>query len=152
MSDHLRWTTDQRIGIWIDHERAVIVSASPDRVTINTLESEFGEDARYGEQRASPGLDGPHHESGAAKQEQDRLRLDRYYDEVITQLGHPQALLIFGPGEAKLQFTTRLSRFKALRECVVGLETTETLTDPEIVAKVREHYGIAREARLSVLE
>ena len=137
MSNHLRWATNQRLGIWIDYERAVIVSASPDRVTINTLESPY------------PALDGPH--EGGAKREQDGQRLERYYDEVITQLGHPQALLIFGPGEAKVQFNKRLSRFKALRECVVGLETTETLTDPEIVAKVKEHYGIGREALLSVL-
>jgi hypothetical protein len=26
-----------------------------------------------------------------------------YYDEVISQMGQPEALLIFGPGEAKLQ-------------------------------------------------
>lgn len=138
MGNHLRWATNERIGVWIDHERAVIVSASPDRVTINTVESAY------------PALDDSHDET-SAKREQDGRRRDRFYDEIITQLGHPQALLIFGPGEAKLQLNTRLSRFKALRECVVGLETTDPLTDPEIVAKVKERYGIRREALLSVL-
>jgi hypothetical protein len=28
------------VGIWIDHGKAVIVSASADRVTVNTLESQ----------------------------------------------------------------------------------------------------------------
>ena len=125
MSTHMRAATNQRIGIWIDDEKAVIVTASADRVTINTLESWGGE--------------------------REGRRLDRYYDEIITQLGYPQALLIFGPGEAKLQFNARLSRFKALRESVVGLETADTLTDPQIVAKVKEHYGIRREALLSVV-
>jgi hypothetical protein len=31
---------------------------------------------------------------------------------------------------------------KALSECIVGIETTDKLTDPQIVAKVKEHYGI----------
>ena len=83
-----------------------------------------------------------------ARREKDEERfgqqLDRYYDEVISQLGQPEALLIFGPGEAKLQFKERLGRSKALSERVVGIETTDKLTDPQIVAKVKEHYGIAR--------
>ncbi len=37
----------QRIGIWIDHKKAVIVSTSGDRVTATTLESEVGPHARY---------------------------------------------------------------------------------------------------------
>lgn len=46
------------------------------------------------------------------------------------------------PGEAKLQLKERLSRSKALSERLVGIETTDKLTDPQIVAKVKEHYGI----------
>ena len=59
-------------------------------------------------------------------------------------MGQPEALLIFGPGEAKLQLKERLSRSKALSEHIVGIETTDKLTDPQIVAKVKEHYGIDR--------
>jgi hypothetical protein len=46
--------------------------------------------------------------------------------------------------EAKLQLKERLSRSKALSECIVGIETTDKLTDPQIVAKVKEHYRIDR--------
>jgi hypothetical protein len=31
---------------------------------------------------------------------------------------------------------------KALSGRIVGIETTDKLTDPQIVAKVKEHYGI----------
>jgi hypothetical protein len=71
-------------------------------------------------------------------------QLDQYYDEVIRQLGEPEALLIFGRGEAKLQLGARLSRSKALAERLAGIETTDKLTDPQIVAKVKAHYGIER--------
>ena len=55
---------------------------------------------------------------GGEKKYEERhdQHLDRYYDEVISQLGQPEALLIFGPGEAKLQLKERLSRSKALSE------------------------------------
>jgi hypothetical protein len=50
--------------------------------------------------------------------------------------------LIFGPGEAKLQLKEHLSRSKVLSEHIVQIEATDKLTDPQIVAKVKEHYGI----------
>ena len=125
-----------KVGIWIDHKKAVIVSAAADGVTAKTLESEVGSHARYS---------GPH-DGGGEKKYEGRYgeHLDRYYDEVISQLGQPEALLIFGPGEAKLQLKDRLSRSKALSERIVGIETTDKLTDPQIIAKVKEHYGIDR--------
>ena len=101
---------NNNVGIWIDHKKAVIVSASADHVTAQTLESDVGSHARYS---------GP-------------------------QDGGGEAVLIFGPGEAKLQLKERLSHSKALAERIVGIETTDKLTDPQIVAKVKEHYGIDR--------
>jgi hypothetical protein len=134
-----------KVGVWIDHRKAVIVSASADRVTARTLESNVGPHSRYSGRAGSPTPDGPQDEGGEKKyEERHGQQLDRYYDEVISLLGRPEALLILGPGEAKLQLRERLSRSKALSDCIVGIETTDKLTDPQIVAKVKEHYGIDR--------
>jgi hypothetical protein len=133
-----------RVGIWIDHRKAVIVSTSADLVTARTLESKVGPHSRYSGGAGSSAPEGPQDEGGEKKYEERYGQLlDRYYDEVISQLGQPEALLILGPGEAKLQLRERLSRSKALSGCVVGIETTDKLTDAQIVAKVKEHYGIA---------
>ena len=136
---------NHKVGIWIDHKKAVIVFASADRVAARTLESDIGPHARYSSRAGYPTPDGSH-EGGGEKKYEERYgqHLDRYYDEVISQLGQPEALLIFGPGEAKLQLKERLSRSKALSDRIVGIETTDNLTDPQIVAKVEEHYGIDR--------
>ena len=136
---------NHKVGIWIDHKKAVIVSVSADRVTAKTLDSEVGRHGRYSGRAGYPTPDGPQDGGGERNYEQRYgQHLDRYYDEVIRQLGQPEALLIFGPGEAKLQLKERLSRSRALPECVVGIETTDKLTDPQIAAKVKEHYGIDR--------
>jgi hypothetical protein len=136
---------NDKVGIWIDHKKAVIVSASADRVTVKTLESDVGPHARYSGRAGYPTPDGPQ-EGGGEKNYEERYgqHLDRYYDEVTSQLGQPEALLIFGPGEAKLQLRERLSRSKALSERVIAIETTDKVTDPQIVAKVKEHYGLDR--------
>jgi len=134
-----------KAGIWIDHKKAVIVSAWPDRVTARTLQSEVGRHSRYASRAGYPTPNGPQDGRGEKNyEERYDQHLDRYYDEVISQLGQADTLLIFGPGEAKLQLKERLSRCTALSACVVGIETADKLTDPQIVAKVKEHYGIAR--------
>ena len=123
------------VGIWIDHKKAVIVSIVEGQVTTRTLESDVG---------AHPHYSGFH--GGGEKKYEDRHNqgLDRYFDDVIGQLGEPDAVLLFGPGEAKLQLKDRLLRSKVSSESIVAVESTDKLTDPQIVAKVKEHYGIAR--------
>ena len=124
------------VGVWIDHKKAVIVSIAEGQVSSRTLESDVG---------AHPHYSGSREGGGEKKYEEHHNQdLDRYYDDVISQLGEPDALLLFGPGEAKLQLKERLGRSKGPSERIVAVESTDKLTDPQIVAKVKEHYRIAR--------
>ena len=127
---------NNKVGSWIDHKKAIIVAASTDGVTSKTVESQVGSHGRFS---------GPQ-EGGGEKKYEDRYgeHLDHYYDQVIHELGQPEALLIFGPGEAKPQLKERLSRSKALSKRIVGVETSDKLTDSQIVAKVKKYYGIDR--------
>jgi len=86
---------NDNVGIWIDHERAIIVFASEGGIRTKTLDSYVGAHPRYSGQQ----------DGGGEKKYEARhgQRLDEYYDEVIGQRGQPDALLIFGPGEAKLR-------------------------------------------------
>ena len=48
-------------------------------------------------------------------------------------------------GQAKQSFNlARLGPSKVSTESIVAVESTVKLTDPQIVAKVKEHYGITR--------
>jgi hypothetical protein len=122
------------VGVWIDHKKAVIVSASEDHVTTKTLESDVGPHPHFGGQE----------DGGGEKKYEERRRqsLERYFDEVVTHLGQPEALLIFGPGEAKLELKERLGRSGTLPQPVVEIETADRLSDPQIVARVKERFGI----------
>ena len=124
------------VGVWIDHKNAVIVSASEGHVTTQTLASDVGAHPHFGGQQ----------DGGGEKKYEERHRqsLDRYYDEVIDHLGEPEALLIFGPGEAKLELKERLGRSRPPSQLVVEIESADQLTDPQIVAKVKDHYSETR--------
>ena len=127
---------NHNVGIWLDHKRAVVVSVSEGRVTSETLESDVEAHPRYSGQQ----------DGGGEKKYEERhgQHLDRYYDEVISRLGQPDGLLILGPGEAKLELKERLSRSKVFSERTVDIETADKLTDPQVVARVKEHFRIDR--------
>ena len=102
------------VGIWIDHKKAVVVTISAGHVSTKTLMSDVGPHTRYSGSQ----------EGGGEKKYEERHSqdLDRYYDDVISQLGEPDALLLFGPGEAKLQLKDRLGRSNVLQESIVAVE------------------------------
>ena len=78
------------VGIWIDHKRAVIVHASAEGTTTETMESDVGAHPHFGGQQ----------DGGGEKKYEERhgQDLDRYFDAVIDQLAGPDRLLILGPG------------------------------------------------------
>jgi hypothetical protein len=121
-----------QVGIWIDHTRAVIVIAAGG-ISTETVHSDVAAHPHYAGQQ----------DGGGEKKYEERHRhqLDQYYDAVISRLTTTDGLLIFGPGEAKLEFEKRL-RARTPLTCAVDVETTDKLTEPQIVAKVRAHFDI----------
>ena len=118
------------VGLWIDHRQAVIVSVAGNAENI---------------QRISSNVERHHREAGTsvpaddARQRELTEHLNRYYEEVVSRIRDAESILIFGPGEAKGELKARLEKDK-LGGRVVGIETSDKMTDPQIVAKVRGHY------------
>jgi len=61
-------------------------------------------------------------------------KLDGYYDAVIEAVRDVDAMVIFGPGEAKGEFKKRLDKHK-LGARIAGVETADKMTERQITAK-----------------
>jgi hypothetical protein len=71
---------NDKVDIWIDHKKAVIVSASSGGVTAKTLESGVGPHGRYSDRAGYPTPDGPKGGGGEKKyEERYDQHLDQYY-------------------------------------------------------------------------
>ena len=128
------------VGVWIDHRRAVVVVVSEGRESASEIRSHV---------ESQPGrVDGVRsnapHESQLMKADDSRDReftghLNRYYAEVIGAIPVAEALLIFGPGEAKGELRKRLEH-AGFRGCVVETEAADKMTHGQIVAKVHDYH------------
>jgi len=117
------------VAIWIDHKEAVIAAIADGAETTSRLESgvEHGGGAMG--------------ESGAEDQRDRRFanHLRTYYDAVIAQVKDAGGILLIGPGEAKHELEKRI-RAEGLGERLVGVETTDKMTDHQVAARAREQF------------
>jgi hypothetical protein len=132
---------NSKAGVWLDHREAVIVTAgATDEHSVRLLSNVETHPQRSGD---SP-LKGPY-EPRQVPADDKRQRaltgdLNRYYDAIIAALGNAQALLIFGPGEAKGELKRRLES-QGLGSRVAAIETADKMTDRQIGAKVRQYFS-----------
>jgi hypothetical protein len=68
--------------------------------------------------------------------------LNTYYDAVIVAVGDCGKLLVMGPGEAKTELHSRLLKHHPTGPAVT-VETADKMTERQIVAKVKAHFGVA---------
>jgi uncharacterized protein YceH (UPF0502 family) len=117
-------------GVWIDHEKAVVVDVRGDDLLTRTIRSKV---------RPRPHWGGAQDGGGEKKYEERHTHeLNRFLDDVIAELDPLASLYLFGPGEAKLELKTRLARIARFAQVPSRVESSDKLTDAQIVAKVRE--------------
>ena len=122
----------RKVGLWIDHKKAVIFSMSDEGAEIKRISSEMEKHIKFS---------GGAQEASEEDQRDKRFtgHLNNYYDNVISYIRNAESILIFGPGEAKSELKKRLENEK-LHENIVGMETADKMTDNQIVAKVRQRF------------
>jgi hypothetical protein len=131
-----------KAGVWIDHRRAVLVSLTAAGEHTTTILSKV---EKHPERGGDSPLKGAY-EASQVPADDSRQRaltgeLNIYYDSVIAALREFETLLLFGPGEAKSELHRRMVKMN-LGARVSAVETQDKMTDPQIVAKVRAHFGL----------
>ncbi len=129
-----------KVGLWIDHAKAVIVTITPKgeelSLTVSMVEKQL---RRTGD---SP-LKGRYEPLQVPPEDRRRRAfsnaLNIYYDAVIARIAAAEAILIFGPGEAKGELKKRLKKHN-LAGRIAAVETVDKMTDRQIAAKVRQHF------------
>lgn len=128
----------KNLGVWIDHRQAIIVLLADGEEAVAVIES--------GIEPLSRTTTGAHRKGDhVAEDTLDRkhvAELNRYFDDVANFLRDADAILLMGPGAAKGGLKKRI-KSKTLLSRVADVETADKMTQRQVVAKVREHFGEA---------
>lgn len=125
---------EKKVGVWIDHRKAVVVSKIDDRQEIKMINSGIERHPRFS--------------GGAQEETEEDIRdhrfenhLNKYYDDVISFFRGAGSIFIIGPGEAKIELKNRLGA-ETEKSRVIDIETADKMTETQIISKITEHFSL----------
>ena len=130
-----------QIGLWIDHRKAVVVAMADtgEETTLVIMSKVERQPGRSGGKHSATPYESQQGQADDSRQRRFTEQLDIYYDAVIACVRKAEAILIFGPGEAKGEFRKRIVK-SGIRGRIEEAETVDRMTDRQIAAKVRRHF------------
>ncbi|MGO8692668.1 MAG: hypothetical protein ACLQMF_03255 [Rectinemataceae bacterium] len=130
-----------KVGLWIDHRKAVVVLVTDKDEEIGLIISKVEKQTRRSPgSRHEGSFESQHVPADDSRQKAKTGYLNIYYDAIIASIRGAESILIFGPGEAKDELKKRLKK-SDLAECIVSVETVDKMTDHQIASKVRRYFA-----------
>jgi hypothetical protein len=137
------------VGIWLDHREAFVVYllknqpfADEIQEMIERIESDMERRVRLsGGSRSRKTPYGPQEISVDSKQEdRQRVQLRKYYRQIIQRIRDADRILIFGPGEAKIELRKEIEASTEFAGKITKIESADKITQRQIAAKVRMFF------------
>ena len=140
MADNQR--QKRKVGLWLDHGRAVIVTLMGKTAKTEKVVSGVERHTRLaGGARAATVYAAQDVASESSHHRRFENQLAAYYERLIGRLKDADALFVFGPGEAKTELKKALEKQKSFRGRIVAVEPADKMTERQIVAKVRQRFS-----------
>ena len=133
----------KQTGIWIDTSKAIIVSLRDGKDHMKEIESNI-ENSVYHEKEGNKGtFSGSHHSDSETKfDERKKNQMNLFLKDVIDQVKDADELYIFGPAETKTKLRQKiLDKYPTEAVKLKSVETADSMTQNQIVAKVKEFYN-----------
>ena len=130
-----------KVGIWLDYRAANIITLKGEDVTYNTIESGIDDSKPRGGSR-------PKNAYGPVDTVSEKHFLERrkhkekaYYETLMTAVKEVDELFVFGPAEAKDGLLKAIKTNKNFKPAFKGIETADSMTKNQKIAKVRAFYA-----------
>jgi hypothetical protein len=131
----------KKAGLWIDGKKAVVVFVEGKKLEKSLIPSNIDHHpGRVVGPRSRPNVGS---RDFPAKDHEERYyekQVLLYLDQVVSAVRSCEELFVFGPGEVHVALVDRLNR-RGFRGRIVGVESADRMTDPQVVAKVRGRFA-----------
>lgn len=130
-----------QVGLWIDHRRAFVVYFEGETTSSKEILSNIEEEVRAAGGSRSATRYEPQEQVGESRVDRKfQQHLEKYYDQVAKTLQDARSVLILGPGQAKDEFKKHLQQSKKKPQPTIAVETTDKMTDAQVIQRVKKHY------------
>ncbi|MBN1822725.1 MAG: hypothetical protein JW803_00235 [Endomicrobiales bacterium] len=129
-----------KVGLWVDHAKAVIVGITGKKEQIVTLESNVNRHFRSPSGKKDGNPNG--RRNVTPDDIQERVFTEHsgiFFKKIILRLRGAESILIFGPGESKGGLVKKINN-SGLSGRIAVTQTSGKMTDNQIAAKVRGYF------------
>ena len=128
-------------GIWLDKEKALIVTIENGIEKVNTITSNV-------EHYRPRGGSGTRAKGGPQDVDQDSRYLERekhqlkqYYKSLASEIKEADALVIFGPADTNEKFSKELHKnYRPLSTKIKGVRKADSMTENQLKSWVRDFF------------
>ncbi len=131
----------KQTGIWLDKDKAYIVSLENENETFETVSSNIEHYNIHGGSgtRLKGGPQDVVQDSKYLEREKQQLK--HYFKAIVSQINKTDALVIFGPAETYEKFSKELhENYNSLSTKIKGLEKADSMSDNQVKALVRDFF------------
>ena len=126
--------TNRHVAVWMDHQEARVFHVSPEGLDESTIHAPHKHIHRH-----------PRGPEGYKEHADDA---HQFFHELARALDDAGEVIILGPSTAKLQFIKYVHEHaRSLEPKIVGVETVDHPTDPQLVAYARTYFKAADRMR-----
>lgn len=135
----------KKVGIWIDKEKAKIVSVEGEEINLITLNSEI-ETFHVGGGSGTRLKGGPQDVVHDSKYlEREKHQLAEYFQDITLQIADADSIVIFGPAQAGEEFYKELlDDHSHLHAKKIAVKKANKMTDNQIIAWVKDYFKIPK--------
>jgi stalled ribosome rescue protein Dom34 len=131
----------KNIGIWLDKEKAYIISLKNEETIVGTIQSEI-ETFNIGGGSGTRFKGGPQDVVQDSKYlEREKHQLKSYFKEIASQLKNANAIVIFGPAKTNKKFYKELEKnYKDISIKVKAVKKADSMTNNQVKALVKDFF------------
>ena len=131
----------KNIGVWLDTEKAYIITLENGTTNIEKIESEVETRVRFkGETKAYSRMGNQFINPAKRMTHRRRHQLKNYFDHITSCLSGADEVYLFGPAETKVHLAKHLSKDSILKDRIRKIESEDHLTENQMIASVKKVF------------
>jgi len=129
----------EKIGIWIDYDKAFIIKISQEKREIKRIESNIEHFHIHGGSRSKVAYGPQENVSESKLLARKQHQQNEFFSEVIKEINPKNLIVVFGPAEAKLGLKKALANHNSFKQKTIAIESTDNMTENQMKAWVSNY-------------
>nr|WP_320119929.1 hypothetical protein [uncultured Marinifilum sp.] len=131
----------KNIGVWLDTEKAYIITLKNGESTVEVIESEVETRVRFkGETKAYSKMGNQFINPAKRMTHRRRHQFKHYFENITNCLKEADEIYLFGPAETKVHLAKYLNKYPNLNERIRKTESEDHLTENQMIAHVKQVF------------